>query len=84
MVAAKGGALLNAIVFAILTALGAVGNTIGPTLLFQIVKAGVIVRKLFVEIPKGIAQFLGDALFGFHSGEIVSKGLRVVKGYLPL
>lgn len=66
MIAAISGALLYPVVFAVLSTLGAIGDAAGPALLTQIGKAGVVCRKLFVEVPKGIAQFLRDALFGFH------------------
>ena len=83
VVAAVGGAALDAVMLAFHTTLRAVSDASGPALLGQIIKARIISRKLFIEVPKSVAQFFGDALLGFHNGEMVSGALRVVKGYLP-
>lgn len=66
MVAAVGGASANAIVLALLLALLAVSDAIGPALLFHVFEANIIARKLVVKLLQGISQVLRDALFDFH------------------
>jgi hypothetical protein len=67
VVAAIGGPAHNPMVFAFLAALLALCNPAGPTLLFHVLQAGVIVRKLAVKVPQGVAQLFGYALFDFHA-----------------
>jgi hypothetical protein len=83
MVAAICGAALDSVVLALHAALGALSNAARPALLHHVVKAGVVIRKLFVEVPNGIAEWLGNALFDSHNAVSVANTLRVVKGYLP-
>ena len=89
VIAAICGAILDAIVFAFLLALLAVSDAARPSLIHQVSKANVIIRKLFVEVSNGISQVFGDVLFDWHrdSSDLTVKGyqnaLRVVKGYLP-
>lgn len=79
MVAAISGAALDSVVLALHATLRALSHAPRPALLRDVLKAGVIVRKLFVEVSNGISQFLRDALFGFHA-QSIPNGLRVVKG----
>jgi hypothetical protein len=61
-------------------ALLAFGDAIRPTLLFDVLKAGVIIRELAVKIRDGVAQLFGDALFGLHGSYRLPEALLVVKG----
>jgi hypothetical protein len=66
VVAGIGGAAVHAVVLVLNAALRALGNAAWPALLLDVLKAGIVVGKLFVEIPNGVAEFLRDALFDFH------------------
>ena len=73
----------HAMVFLLGTALLAEGYAIRPALLFDVLKAGVVVRKLGVKIRDGVSQFLGDTLFGLHARPhyvSLAEALLVVKG----
>src|ERR1700730_2825899 len=80
MVARVGSTASHAVMLALDAALLAVGNAVRPALLFDVLKAGVIVRKLNVEIRYGVAQMFRNALFGLHGRYRLPEGLLVVKG----
>ena len=60
-------------------------DTIRPTLLFDVLQARIIIRKLNIEIVNGIAQFwryrllLFNSFSAFHEYRI-ANALLVVKG----
>lgn len=66
MVAAVGGASLDAIVFSLLLALLAVSDAAGPALLFHVFETHIIAWKFRVECLERVSQVLRDALFDFH------------------
>lgn len=80
VIASVGGAARDAIVLAVNAALLALGNAVRPAFLFDVLKAGVIVRKLGVKIRDCVAQLFWDALFGLHGNYRLPEGLLVVKG----
>src|SRR6266850_1115979 len=61
-----GGAASNAVVLPLDAALRAFGHAVRPTLFLDAFKAGIVARKLGIELAYRIAQFLRDGLFGFH------------------
>src|SRR6266436_10034758 len=73
--ASIGGTTTHPMMLALYAALLAFGDSIRPTLLFDIFKAGVIIRKLSVELAHCVAKFLRDGLFGFHGS------LNLLTGY---
>src|SRR5215469_12151107 len=86
MVARKRGAIAYAVVLAGLVAFHARGNAIRPAFFHNVAQAGVIVRKLVVEVFDAVAQMLWDALFDFHislTRQSISENVLVVKRYLP-
>ena len=60
------GAASHAVVLALDAALLALSYPVRPALLFDVLKAGVVVRKLAVKIRDCVAQMLGNTLSRFH------------------
>ena len=60
------GAASYTMMLLLAAALLAVGDAIRPTLLFDIFEAGIIGRKLSVELSNCIPQFYWDGLFWLH------------------
>ena len=72
---------MHAVVFSrFVLALAAVGHSAGKTLLFDLLKAGVIVREIFVELLEGVAEFGGDCLASIHGKNSLPDVLLVVTG----
>jgi hypothetical protein len=63
MVASVGSTIAHAVVLAVNLALRAAGDAIGPALLFDVLKACRIIRKLGIEVPHAVAKLFGDVLF---------------------
>jgi hypothetical protein len=61
-------------------ALVAVGYAAGETLLFDLLKAGIIGWKVFVELLEGVTKFGGDCLASIHGENSLPDVLLVVKG----
>jgi hypothetical protein len=66
VVTAKGGATLNAVMLSLNATLDAVGDAARKTLLHHVIEARIIIRKFFVEVPMGVAEFFGNVLFDRH------------------
>src|ERR1700675_1813238 len=66
IVASIGCAIAHAMMLALFAALEAMRHTTGPSLFSNIRQARIIVRKLVVELPHGVAQLFGNALFDSH------------------
>jgi hypothetical protein len=84
MVASISSATSNAIVFAVYSTLGTEGNTVRPTLFFDVLQAGIIGRKFKVEILESVPEFGWNALrlldsFS-HDENMIAECLLVVKG----
>lgn len=83
MVARIGGTATHAVVLALDAALAALSHAAWIPLLFDVLKASVVVRKLFVEVPHGVAECFRYALFNFHrslTNQFYDRRLLVVKG----
>jgi hypothetical protein len=80
MIAAKGGTALDAIVLALDAALRALGDASRPSLFHYVIEAGIIIRKLAIKVPNGIAEFFRNTLFDSHNAGSLTGGVRVVKG----
>ena len=59
----------HAIMLALLPALFTTGDAMRPALLFDVLNASVIVRKLSMKIGHCVAKLFGNALLGFHVKE---------------
>ena len=74
---------MDAIVLAGFVALLTLSYAAGEALFFDLLKAGIVRRKVLVELLKGVAEFNGNALARFHGKNSMPFVLLVVKGYLP-
>jgi hypothetical protein len=57
---------VNPMVFLVLSALFAIGHAAGEALLFQVLKASIVVWKLTVKIADRIAKLSGNRLSAVH------------------
>jgi Mg2+/citrate symporter len=80
MVAGINRTPVDAVMFAFLLALIAVGDTTGEPLLFKVLKASGIVGKLSVKIVACVPQVLRDCLSAIHGKTSMPFLLRDVKG----
>lgn len=79
LVASVSRAPFDPIVLACAFALAADSDATGEALLFDLLKAGVVGRKLFFKLQKRVAKLFGDYLAAIHAGTMPERHL-VVKG----
>src|SRR6266581_3695824 len=78
VVAGIGGTARHTIMLPLDAALPALGYAIRPALLFNVLKAGIVVRKLGVKVRDGVAQLSGDALLRLHGLPHCLKPTRIL------
>src|SRR5690348_16188875 len=74
VIAAISSPLSNAVMLALLLALLAISNATRPSLIHQIIKAGVIIREFFVDVSVGVSECFRYVLFDWHLNSSVSIG----------
>ena len=83
MVAGKGRAARDAVMLPLNFTLGTGGNAVRPTLLFDVVKASIVIRELAIElIQRVLLRFVKNvvAALNITHEQIMSRCLLVVKG----
>lgn len=78
--ASVGSAAPDAVVFTRLFALLAIGYAAGKSLLFDLLKTGIIGRKIGLKLLKRIAKFLGYGLTAIHGSTTMPSVRLGVKG----
>src|SRR6266699_2550770 len=78
VVAGIGGTARHTIMLPLDAALPALGYAIRPALLVNVLKAGIVVRKLGVKVRDGVAQLSGDALLRLHGLPHCLKPTRIL------
>jgi len=76
VVASVGGAARNAVMLPLYFTLRAGGNAVWPTLLFDVLKAGIIVRKFRIElIQRILLRFVQAIVSALDIAHVIIMGL---------